>query len=190
MQYSVEITVVSAEDLRIGKKPVKKNAFVKMKADSAVECCTTVTSAEERGGNNNLTIWNEKLAVDLRPGDLRSGFITVEVYCKVTSSKNKLVGGVRVPVSDFLGGFLPSNHPQFLSYRLWDSTYERNGVINISVRVKSPEPVGRRCSQGVTVLPKKATVGAPFRGEVMFSGGGVVTGVPAAWLGRHHCKLM
>lgn len=172
---SVEITVMSAENLRVGKKPVNKNAFVTVRADSVDECCTTKMSVE--GGCNPT--WNEKIAVNLPPADLRNGFITLEVHCKA-SSKSKLVGGIRIPVSDFLGGFAPRNHLQFLRYRLWDSTFERNGSIYISVRVKSPEPYGHRCSQAPQVQPK--ATGVPVREQETSCG--VVTGVPVAWFGR------
>ncbi|KAK4761648.1 hypothetical protein SAY87_029532 [Trapa incisa] len=182
---SVEITVISAENLRVGKKPVKKSSFVAVRASSASECCTTKMSAE--GGGSHPT-WNEKLAVDLQPADLRNGFIMVEVYCKVTSSKSKLVGGVHVPVSDFLGGFLPSNRLQFLSYRLWDPTFERNGVVNISVKVRFPEtPNG--CRSFPQAPRPKAIVGVPAREQERERLGGVavVAGVPAVWFGRSHC---
>ncbi|KAK4769088.1 hypothetical protein SAY86_027238 [Trapa natans] len=181
---SVEITILSAQNLRVGKTPMKKSAFVTVRAESAGECCTTAAASAGEGGGN-LT-WNEKLAVDLQPADLRSGFITVEVHCKVTSSKNKLVGGVRVPVSDFLPGFLPGDNLQFLSYRLWDPTYERNGVINISVRVKSPEQLGRRCSHAMQVMQPVKAIGVPFREGYRKGLSGAVTGVPVVWFGRHY----
>ncbi|OWM64196.1 BON1-associated protein 2-like [Punica granatum] len=169
---SVEITVISCENLRVGKKPVKKNAFVTARADSPDQCCQTKMSVE--GGSNPT--WNDKLALDL-PAGLRNGFITLEVHCR-TSSGNKLVGGVNVPVSDLLGGFMPINHLQFLSYRLWDSKGDRNGIVNISTRVKSPQPY--RCSQA---LQPKA-IGVPVGEQKRI--GGVVTGVPTVWLGHRY----
>ncbi|OWM64197.1 hypothetical protein CDL15_Pgr018768 [Punica granatum] len=161
---------MSGENLRVGKKPVKKNAFVSLRAGSSDQCCETKMSVE--GGSNPT--WSEKLVLDLPA--LHAGFLTLEVHCKAASG-NKLVGGARVPVADIFGGFVPVNHLQFLSYRLWDATSERNGIINISVRVKSPEPY--RSSQALQ--PK--TFGIPAKEEKRLDS--VVTGVPAVWFGRH-----
>lgn len=166
---------MSAENLRAGKKPVTKSTFVAVRTGSGPDqCCTTKTSAED--GSNPT--WNEKLVLDLPA--LHAGFFTLEVHCRKTSSSgSKLVGGARVPVSDFLGGFVPRNHLQFLSYRLRDySSSQRNGIINISVRVTSPEPY--RCSKPQQ-QPK--SVGVPVGKETRLSG--VVTGVPAVWFGRN-----
>ncbi|KAJ1426819.1 BON1-associated-like protein [Sesbania bispinosa] len=87
--------------------------------------------------------WNdEKLVVDVPLG---ARFITAEVKCKASRGGVKSVGMARIPVSDL---DLKENQVQFLSYRLWDSNVRRNGVINISMRVKVPE-----CSFPVTGMP-------------------------------------
>ncbi|KAM7472162.1 hypothetical protein LguiA_010345 [Lonicera macranthoides] len=99
-----------------------------------------------------------------------SNFITVEVHRKGRSG-NKLIGAARIPVKDFVGGYIPVNYSHLLSYRLRDGKGERNGIINLSVRVKvAPENGGygwRPCTG--TVVP----------GDI---NGGVVTGVPV-WYG-------
>lgn len=168
---SVEITILSAENLRVGKKPVTRSTFVTVRTGSDPDqCCSTKMSAD--GGSNPT--WTDKLELELPA--LHAGFVTLEVH-RQTSSGSKLVGGARVPVADFLGSFVPINHLQLLSYRLRDSTGERNGIINISVRVKSPEQ--SRCSQA----QQSKAVGVQVGEEKRYLGG-VVTGVPAVWLGR------
>ncbi|KAH7577870.1 hypothetical protein ACOSP7_001068 [Xanthoceras sorbifolium] len=137
----VEITILSGENLRIDRKSVKKNAFVLVKVDP-FNYRTTNTDAQ--GGS--YPSWNEKLDIDLPKN---ASFITLEVQCK-TSSGNRSIGSAQIPVSDFMGGYLPENYLHFLSYRLRDASRDKNGIINISVRVKAPE--NATCSSSTTGL--------------------------------------
>ncbi|KAL6981890.1 hypothetical protein U1Q18_023508 [Sarracenia purpurea var. burkii] len=127
----LEITVISGEGFLEGRRrPVKKNAFVIIRTDSRNSRTTKMDTA---GGS--YPVWNEKLAVDM---PAHAGFLTVEVQRK-TQSGGRVVGGARIPVSDFAGGYFPVNYLHFLSYRLRDERGESNGIINLSVRVKVPE---------------------------------------------------
>lgn len=162
MSRTVEITVISGEDLRNNRKPIKKNAFVVIRTDSQNSCKTDM---DTEGGS--YPAWKQKLVVDI---PMHAQFITLEVQCK-TSMGDKTVGTARIPVSDFVGGYIPDNYLHFLSYRLRDYSGERNGIVNISARVKVPEYAS--CS--------RTEVGVPFGVGVPLGGrnfGGIVTGIP------------
>ncbi|KAA8520594.1 hypothetical protein F0562_014850 [Nyssa sinensis] len=131
-----------------------------------------MTKVDTEGGSHPE--WNEKLVVDM---PVHAHSVTVEVQCK-TNSGNKVIGAARIPVSDFVGGYTPENYLHFLSYRLRDDRGERNGIINLSVRVKMPE---------------HATCAASYAGSYsqpwsMVPGhqvsGAVVTGVPVCCGGQ------
>lgn len=168
---SIEITVVSGEDLRIDRKPVKRKTFATVKFDGqSFGGGGGSTEMDERGGS--YTFWNEKMALEI-PVDAM--FLTIEVHCG-SISRNRIVGTANVPVSDFLGRYRPESYLHLLSYRLRDGNGERNGIVNISVRVKvlesetKPEPP----------LSSKGKVGVPAAETATFcrSGSGVVIGVP------------
>ncbi|XP_062090258.1 BON1-associated protein 2-like [Humulus lupulus] len=165
---TVELTVLSGENLRIDKRSIKKNSFVIVRSTDGGNDCRT-TEIDTQGGS--YPKWNEKLVVDL---PVQSPAVSVEVYCK-TAFGNRLVGVARVPVSDFSGGYVPENYLHFLSYRLRDLKGERNGIINISVRTKVPPTPEYSCSSPAPLVGTH-TVGVPV-GKSSFSGG-VVTGVP------------
>ncbi|EXB52086.1 BON1-associated protein 2 [Morus notabilis] len=163
---TVEMTVLSGEDLRLARKSVKKNTFVVVRSDGS-NFRTTEMDGGESGSRPN---WNEKLVLDL-PAHAQA--VTLEVHCK-TAFGDKIVGTVSVPVADFSGGYLSeSGYLHFLSYRLRDSRGEKNGIINVSVRMEVPIPE-YTCSASV-LAPEQMTVGVPV-GKSNF--GGVVTGVP------------
>ncbi|XAR54084.1 hypothetical protein NMG60_11029089 [Bertholletia excelsa] len=130
----LEITVISGEDIREGRHLAsdKKKAFVVVRTDS-----WNAQSTAAVAGSGGRPAWNEKLVVDM---PAHAPFLTVEVQCRSSSrSGNKLIGAARIPVTDFAGGYLPENYLHFLSYRLRDARGERNGIINLSVRVKVPQ---------------------------------------------------
>ncbi|KAL5565550.1 hypothetical protein UlMin_028714 [Ulmus minor] len=171
---TIEITVLSAENLRLNRKLIKKNAFVVVRTDR-YNFRTTEIDAE--GGS--YPKWKEKLVLEI-PVQARS--MTVEVHCK-TSFGYRVIGTAIVPVSDFVGGYLPDNYLHFLSYRLRDYKGERNGIVNISVRMKVSSPVDYRretyssCSKTTSSATKQVAVGVPV-GRKGFGGNGIVTGVP------------
>ncbi|XVF33388.1 hypothetical protein REPUB_Repub17cG0164000 [Reevesia pubescens] len=153
---TLEITILSGENLRIDNKSVKKNTFVKVSIDP-FNYKTTKVDAE--GGS--YPSWNDKLVMDM---PMQTRFVALEVKCKV-SSGDKTVGYARIPVTDFIGGYSPETCLQFLSYRLRDPKGLKNGIINVSVRVKGPL---HACSS-------QAGMGIPIDGRKDF---GVVTGFP------------
>ncbi|RYR57515.1 hypothetical protein Ahy_A05g023236 [Arachis hypogaea] len=94
---------------------------------------------------------------------LHASFIILEVNYKVMMGINS-VKILKIPISDIVGGYVPQNQVQFLSYKLWDRKVKRNGVINFSVRVKMsvvslvngvPPPAGNSSNTVVTGIPVK-----------------------------------
>ncbi|XP_030533480.1 BON1-associated protein 2-like [Rhodamnia argentea] len=167
MKRALEITLISGENLRLNKKPVK-NAVAVVRVEPGRECSTK--PAPEKGTNPE---WNENLVVDLPQ---HAGFITVEVKCKSSSGSYKLIGGATVPVSDFAGDFgAPKGYVQFLSYRLRDSHGVRtDGIINISAKMAAPAAAPAHSYE----VPRPE-MGVPAGDQrKMVSAGGLVTGVP------------
>ncbi|XP_020219709.1 BON1-associated protein 2 [Cajanus cajan] len=138
-------------------KPIRKDAYVVVHTQS----CTRFFTTQEEGGSNPL--WNERFMVD------GAKCVTLEVQCK-TWLGVRSVGAARIPVDDFLGGFVAGNNRvQFLSYRLWDGKGRRNGVINFSVRVVK---ASTECDEERTMVDIQKNFP---------SSGGVVTGIPVFW---------
>ncbi|KAI6707590.1 hypothetical protein NL676_010552 [Syzygium grande] len=165
MKRALEITIISAENIRLNKKPVK-NAVVAVRVEPGHECSTK--PAPDQGTNPQ---WNENLVVNL---PLHAGFITVEVKCKSSSGSYKIVGGATVPISDFAGDFgAPGGYMHFLSYRLRDSNGVRtDGIINISAKMAALAPTR------MYEVPQPE-IGVPVGDQrKMMAAGGLVTGVP------------
>ncbi|XP_010255486.1 PREDICTED: BON1-associated protein 2 [Nelumbo nucifera] len=130
----LEINVISAEDLRLRHRSIKKNAFVVVRTDSHNYRSTRV---DTEGGS--YPYWNEKLNLAL-PNSAK--FITVEVQCKTASGRARSVGTASIPVSDFIGDYTPAYYLHFLSYRLREQNGERNGIVNLSIRTLVPPAAG------------------------------------------------
>ncbi|XP_028769083.1 BON1-associated protein 2-like [Neltuma alba] len=169
MAHKLEITVLSAEDLRINRKLVKKNVFVCLQSpESGRPDETWTTGMESEGGSHPK--WNEKVEMEV---PVHARFITAEVREKGTMGCVTSIGMARIPVSDFMGNYLPESRVHFLSYRLWDRKCSKNGVINVSVRVKFSEQHCRTV-KGVPVGNSDCS--------------GVVRGIPV-WLNNYPAKL-
>lgn len=168
----MEITIISAENLSMNGKPIRKDTYVVVHTQSCSKFFTTRT--EEEGGSNNPS-WNEKFLVDGA-----NNCITLEVQCK-TWLGVKSVGAARIAVSEFdLGGFVSENSLQLLSYRLWDEKGNRNGVINFSVRVvKAPQERQSSCSMVEIEKNSRGFGKHVTMGEN--DAAGIVTGVPVFW---------
>ncbi|CAL1397618.1 unnamed protein product [Linum trigynum] len=178
---TLEFTILSAEELRLEGRPVKKNAFAVVKTDPFINSGST--RADSDGGS--YPQWNEKVVVEMPMPPANS--VTLEVR-----SGNRVVGAVAVPVSDFLGdGLTPEDYLHFLSYRLRDPRGVKNGIINFSVRVRGGGGGGSiyGCSPAAGKKVVEAECGGsstpPSWGVPMVDGrsnygggGGVVTGVP------------
>ncbi|XP_051147393.1 BON1-associated protein 2-like [Andrographis paniculata] len=165
-KLSIEVTVISAEGLLVNRKPPgkKKNLFVAVRSDP-YDC--RLTAADKDGGSNPR--WNQKLEMDL-PINVR--YITVAAY-----SGRNLIGTATVPAADFSGGHLPENHLSFLSYRLRDDNGEKNGIINLSVKVKGH--VGKSCAAAVG-CSEQPWKGVPVDGKGSGTHG-IVTGIPVSY---------
>lgn len=136
---SLEMTIVSAEDLRFPPRPsllIKKvSTFVTVRSDP---CNSQSTGFDHDGGT--CPYWNEKLHLPLPP-TARS--ITLEVHCKAgLGSGSKLVGSAEIPMSDIVEGYVPAYQLHFLSYRLRRDG-KKNGIVNLSVRMVGPDCIGR-----------------------------------------------
>ncbi|XP_073222598.1 BON1-associated protein 2-like [Cicer arietinum] len=132
MYHSLEITILNAENLHMNKNLIKKNAFVSLQFDSSNEICYSTKEISEECGGVSCPSWNEKFIIEV---PLNAMFIIADVKCKSSWGNIRSVGMARIPVSDLY----VQDQVQFLSYRLWDNKVRRNGVINISVRVKGLE---------------------------------------------------
>ncbi|XP_030474297.2 BON1-associated protein 1-like [Syzygium oleosum] len=168
---SLEVTVISGEDLRINDQPIKNNAFVTVKADSRGSS-SLQDSTKPDARSESYPYWDEKLHVDLPAG---SRHVVVVVCRRSSAAGDKLVGTAWIPVSDFVGDYTPENYLHFLSYRLRDAKGLRNGIINISVRVVTSSYGGTAAQSS---LPSEPKFGMPVERE---KNGGTVTGVPVRY---------
>ncbi|XP_073147210.1 BON1-associated protein 2-like [Henckelia pumila] len=157
----IEVTVISAEGLLMNRRqPVKKNAFVVVRSDPFN---SRSTGMDPQGGS--CPSWNQKLVMEL---PVHARFITVEAH-----SGNKAIGSANIPVTDFCGGFLPENSLSFLSYRLRDGGGEKNGIVNLSVKVRGGSGKAQ-CSASCA----RPWMGFPAENKVS---NGIVTGIPVLY---------
>ncbi|XP_076930346.1 BON1-associated protein 2-like [Bidens hawaiensis] len=128
---ALELTIISAESLSLkGKHFGKKKAYAVVKTQHGDQLATRMDPE-----NGVYPSWNHKLSIHM---PMREPFFTLEVRCN--NSDDHAIGSVRVPVSDFTAVYFPCNYLHFLSYRLRDRYGERNGIINLSVKVKQQQP--------------------------------------------------
>ncbi|CAL5196155.1 unnamed protein product [Lathyrus oleraceus] len=123
---TLELTVLSAQDIHVNGEPVTTNIFVVVRAESTTTHTTPLST-----GEGNVLSWNEKFTVEL---STYARSISFEVKYQTTTGVRD-VGVARIAVSDFLGGSVPETSLQVLSYTLRDWNGLCNGVINFSVRV-------------------------------------------------------
>ncbi|KAL1549896.1 BON1-associated protein 2-like [Salvia divinorum] len=158
----IEVTVISGEGLLINRKPPTKNTVsVTVKTGPFLSCSTGVDP-----DGRSFPSWNERIVIDL-PEQAR--FITVEAR-----SGTGLIGSAAIPLTDFCGGCLPDGYLSFVSYRLRDATGEKNGILNLSIRVK-----GGGQSSGCAASFSKPSMGVP--GAEAKPCAGVVTGIPVSY---------
>ncbi|KAM7274967.1 hypothetical protein ACFE04_016833 [Oxalis oulophora] len=174
---SLEVTMLSAEDLRIERRPVKKNTYAIVRTENFNECATKL---DQDGGSNPS--WNQKLVIDL---PRHAQFLTIDVYCKPSSTTSgKLVGTAKIPVSDFMGGYVPPNCLHCLSYRLKDPRGDKNGIVNILVTVKLENINSGQINGYSTTTASGSALGIPAAAAGGGTSYGVVTGVPI-WCGSY-----
>ncbi|KAF8113805.1 hypothetical protein N665_0045s0048 [Sinapis alba] len=129
MKRSLEIELISAEGLKVDRKPVKRKTFCIIKIDQDTREC----KPDELGGS--YPVWKDKLEMDMAMnGSVR--FISIEVLYITSGGAKKNVGFAKIPVTDFMGGFAPQGHLNFLSYRLRDEYGDKSGIVNVSIMVK------------------------------------------------------
>ncbi|XP_047336075.1 BON1-associated protein 2-like [Impatiens glandulifera] len=167
---ALEITIISGEGLRLSpSKRVKKNAFVIVGAEHTQILSSTRMDID--GGS--YPTWNDKMFVDI---PIQSRFLIVEVQCKSKHQGDLVVGTAKIPVTDFVGGFTPANYLHFLSYRLRDLKGEKNGIINLSIKVKGREDVNS--SKFNYLQPRLAAPYKQVDAKRSDIGINVVTGIP------------
>ncbi|KAJ0239901.1 BON1-associated protein 2 [Hirschfeldia incana] len=129
MKRSLEIELISAEGLKVDRKPVKRKTFCVLRIDQETREC----KPDDLGGS--YPVWKDKLEMDMAMnGSVR--FISIEVLYKTSGGAEKSVGLAKIPVTDFMGGFAPQGHLNFLSYRLRDEYGDKSGIVNVSIMVK------------------------------------------------------
>ncbi|KAL5727607.1 hypothetical protein ACHQM5_000786 [Ranunculus cassubicifolius] len=131
---SVELTIISAENLHINGRLVEKNTFVTIEAGPNNSQSTSLNT--EYGSYHS---WNEKLELSL-PHNVNHLRLYVK-YKKASSVRT--IGSVSIPLSDILEDYVPPNCLHFLSYRLRDHDGDRNGIVNLSIQVKGLEYITR-----------------------------------------------
>ncbi|KAJ8425274.1 hypothetical protein Cgig2_025382 [Carnegiea gigantea] len=155
---TLEINVISAEDLRIHGRPIKKNAITYVLRDSCKVVSTKVNKAD-----GAYTFWDEKFDV-VFPANARN--LGIEVF-----SGNVLLGNASIPASEFLADYTPPHLLHLLSYRLRDRQGKRNGIVNLSdkssftilVDDHNNDNIRKRCSAyGQLGLMKEAHEGMSF----------------------------
>ncbi|KAJ3692723.1 hypothetical protein LUZ60_011818 [Juncus effusus] len=142
---TLEVTVISAEDLRQGRRHLERGAFVTVRCGPSV--ASTVT---DTGKSHGYPLWNESLYISAPPS---AGLIQVEVgkRSNQVGSANVHIAAAKIPVSDFSYG--PIGYKHFLSYRLRDNEGRANGIVNLCVR--------RLGSNGEEAYSVPAPVGYP-----------------------------
>lgn len=187
MQRSLEIELISAEGLKVDRKPVKRKTFCVVKIDQKTRVC----KLDESGGS--CPTWKDKIEMEMPiNGSVR--FISIEVLSRTSGGAEKNVGYAKIPVTDFMGGFAPQGHLNFLSYRLRDEYGDKSGIVNVSIMVKpdgnnikysTPSPLVVATSDYAACSSQAAVNGQMWRPKTSSSmavgagyGGREVTGVP------------
>ncbi|KAG7639839.1 BON1-associated protein 2 [Arabidopsis thaliana] len=190
---SLEIEVISAEGLKVDRKPLKKKTYSVVRIDEK----SWASKVDELGGS--YPIWKDRFDMEM-PISASVRFISIEVYYRTSGSgRDKNVGYAKIPVTDFMGGFAPQGHLNFLSYRLRDEYGDKCGIVNVSIMVKpdgndhksslpsssfAVAPVDyAACSWQATAAARNNQMWRPRTSSSMVStagygGGRVVTGVP------------
>ncbi|CAN8284488.1 unnamed protein product [Cochlearia groenlandica] len=174
MKRSLEIELISGEELKVDRKPLKRKTFCIVRIDQKTKKC----ELDKSGGS--FPIWKEKIDMDISiNGNVR--FIFIEVYYRTSNGSDKNLGVAKIPVNDFMGGLTPCGHVSFLSYRLRDEYGDKCGIINVSIMVK---PDGADGGGGGRLLEPSCCSAAASGGGHMWSGSSImggrrmVTGVP------------
>ncbi|XP_028769117.1 BON1-associated protein 2-like [Neltuma alba] len=128
---TLEVTVISGENLCIDRTPATENVYVVVRAES-LKCWSTKTAKQEVGSLS--TSWNEKLIMEV---PLHAQSITFEVQCKTPRGMDRSIGLARIAIGDVIPK--EEKRSEMLSYRLRNWEGRRSGVINFSVQVVNKE---------------------------------------------------
>ncbi|CAJ1950024.1 unnamed protein product [Sphenostylis stenocarpa] len=127
---TLEITVISGENISMDRKSVAENAYVVVRAES-LNCCTTKMVNADEG----VHAWKEKMVLEV-PSHARS--VTFDVQCKKYRGVRS-IGVARIALSDLLGAknddVVSESVPGMFCYWLRNWEGRRNGVIHFSVKV-------------------------------------------------------
>jgi hypothetical protein len=124
---SLEMTILSAEELRLNACLLKQSTFVTVHSGSQHHATTNIDNQ-----GSGYPCWNQKFDLEL-PSNIQ--YMTIEVKRRSLLG-NVMIGMVNVPVTDFTQGYAAANHLHFLSYLLRDRKGLRKGIVNLSIRVK------------------------------------------------------
>ncbi|CAJ1950020.1 unnamed protein product [Sphenostylis stenocarpa] len=141
---TLEITVMSGENISVDRKSVAENAYVVVRAES-LNCCTTKMVNADEG----VHAWKEKMVLEV-PSHARS--VTFEVQCKKYRGVRS-IGVARIALLDLLSAknddVVSESVPRMFCYGLRNWEGRRNGVIHFSLKV-----VDNLCSE---TIPEKVT---------------------------------
>ncbi|XP_028769082.1 uncharacterized protein LOC114726612 [Neltuma alba] len=120
---SLEVTVISGENLCIVQKPVTEDVYVVVRTES-LKCWTTKMAKQggESLSSGHSTTWNERLMVE---APLHAKSITFEVQCKTSKGLVRPIGLARIAISDVV----PKDEAcsEVLNYRLRNWEGRRSG---------------------------------------------------------------
>ncbi|XP_054785268.1 BON1-associated protein 2-like [Prosopis cineraria] len=164
---TLEVRVISGENLCIDRAPVTENVSVTVRAES-LKCWSTKMARQE--AESSSTLWNEKLMMEV---PLHAQSITFEVQCKTTRGTVRSIGLARIGIWDLI----PREDQECLemqSYRLRNWEGRRSGVINFSVKEVKEE--------GETAGKEKdSMIGVGRHQDVNNHSNGYVMGIPVWW---------
>ncbi|PIA58277.1 hypothetical protein AQUCO_00500305v1 [Aquilegia coerulea] len=181
---SLEITIISAEDLRNNGHSIKKKKNVFVTVETSPNHSRS-TSMDSEGGS--FPYWNKKLDVPL-PYSVKH--IRLDVKCLSTTIGVRIIGSVSIPVSDILEDYVSPHCLHYVSYRLTSPNGYHNGIINFSIRMMGSEysppmlpkmgnqqAAGNKSSYAYgSMLPSGIQASAPYESN----GSTSVTGIPVS----------
>ncbi|KAG2404406.1 hypothetical protein LR48_Vigan03g060300 [Vigna angularis] len=146
LKRTLDLTVLSVEDLHANWRHAAQSLYVVVRADSIASYATGTATVETTSDGSGNPSWNEKLEVDV-PSQARS--VTLTVKCKNAPSM-KDVGIARIAIAELLSAAAAAEQNlQILSYGLRDWEGRRSGVIKFNVRVRERDML---CSSSGSVV--------------------------------------
>lgn len=144
---SIELRIISAQDL----KDVKLIGRMKTYAVAYVDPEHKVrTRVDEKGGVN--PVWNDLLTVSVAEGRLKGTLtcLNVEIFSQSHIRHDKLVGTVRILLSDVLKGGEKRNPIHCLAYWVRLPSGDPHGILNVWI-----PPTGKFLRYKISELRKE-----------------------------------